>query len=125
MLRALACKEPLPVPVRPYRSRSDCAQVDPIIACLGFRPGLALPFVDSKPYSVRGPNRKPISCPISRQPGGSFGLATELIAMALVVVPPPPNDKKRVKVYELRNGDWFDRGTGFCTGRVVNVRHPI
>lgn len=40
--------------------------------------------------------------------------------MALVV--PPPNDKKRVKVYELRNNDWFDRGTGFCTGRVVNVR---
>ncbi|KAI4086098.1 MAG: hypothetical protein LQ344_007851 [Seirophora lacunosa] len=37
--------------------------------------------------------------------------------MALVV--PPPIDKKRVKVYELRNNDWFDRGTGFCTGRVV------
>ncbi|KAI4263090.1 MAG: hypothetical protein L6R42_001745 [Xanthoria sp. 1 TBL-2021] len=37
--------------------------------------------------------------------------------MALVV--PPPNDKKRVKVYELRHNDWFDRGTGFCTGRVV------
>ncbi len=34
---------------------------------------------------------------------------------------PPPHDKKRVKVYELRNSDWFDRGTGFCTGRVVNV----
>ncbi|KAE8442093.1 hypothetical protein EG329_003851 [Mollisiaceae sp. DMI_Dod_QoI] len=30
-------------------------------------------------------------------------------------VPNPPNDKKRVKVYELRNNDWFDRGTGFCT----------
>ncbi len=41
-------------------------------------------------------------------------------AMALVV--PPPNDKKRVKVYELRHNDWFDRGTGFCTGRVVGVR---
>ena len=39
--------------------------------------------------------------------------------MALVV--PPPNDKKRVKVYELKNNDWFDRGTGFCTGRVVGV----
>ncbi|KAL9581603.1 MAG: hypothetical protein Q9212_003802 [Teloschistes hypoglaucus] len=38
--------------------------------------------------------------------------------MALVV--PPPNDKKRVKVYELRNNDWFDRGTGFCTGRSTN-----
>ena len=35
---------------------------------------------------------------------------------------PPPNDKKRVKVYELRNNDWFDRGTGFCTGQLINVR---
>lgn len=40
--------------------------------------------------------------------------------MALAV--PAPNDKKRVKVYELRDNDWFDRGTGFCTGQVVNVR---
>ncbi|KAL8827665.1 MAG: hypothetical protein Q9170_006923 [Blastenia crenularia] len=37
--------------------------------------------------------------------------------MALAV--PPPIDKKRVKVYELRNNDWYDRGTGFCTGRIV------
>lgn len=43
--------------------------------------------------------------------------------MALVV--PAPNDKKRVKVYELRNNDWFDRGTGFCSGRVINVREAI
>lgn len=35
--------------------------------------------------------------------------------MAQAVPNPPPNDKKRVKVYELRNNDWFDRGTGFCT----------
>ena len=34
---------------------------------------------------------------------------------------PLPHDKKRVKVYELRNNDWFDRGTGFCTGRIINV----
>ncbi len=39
--------------------------------------------------------------------------------MALVV--PPPRDRKRVKVYELRNNDWFDRGTGFCMGRVAGV----
>ncbi|KAL8733225.1 MAG: hypothetical protein Q9166_002242 [cf. Caloplaca sp. 2 TL-2023] len=43
--------------------------------------------------------------------------------MALVV--PPPNDKKRVKVYELRNNDWFDRGTGFCTGRVAGDESKI
>ncbi|KAH6688023.1 component of IIS longevity pathway SMK-1-domain-containing protein [Plectosphaerella plurivora] len=30
-------------------------------------------------------------------------------------VPHQPTDKKRVKVYELRSNDWFDRGTGFCT----------
>ncbi|KAI4120202.1 MAG: hypothetical protein LQ338_007186, partial [Usnochroma carphineum] len=43
--------------------------------------------------------------------------------MALVV--PPPIDKKRVKVYELRNNDWFDRGTGFCTGRVAGEESRI
>ncbi|CAK7263116.1 Platinum sensitivity protein [Sporothrix epigloea] len=26
-----------------------------------------------------------------------------------------PVNRKRVKVYELRNSDWFDRGTGFCS----------
>ena len=39
--------------------------------------------------------------------------------MALMV--PPANEKKRVKVYELKNNDWFDRGTGFCSGRPTNV----
>jgi hypothetical protein len=34
---------------------------------------------------------------------------------------PPSNDRKRVKVYELKASDWYDRGTGFCTGAVVNV----
>jgi hypothetical protein len=34
---------------------------------------------------------------------------------------PPPNDRKRVKVYELKNNDWYDRGTGFCVGQMVNV----
>lgn len=43
--------------------------------------------------------------------------------MALVV--PPQIEKKRVKVYELRNNDWFDRGTGFCTGRAAGVRHTL
>ncbi|KAF8862581.1 DUF625-domain-containing protein [Acephala macrosclerotiorum] len=37
--------------------------------------------------------------------------------MAQAVPNNPPNDKKRVKVYELRNNDWFDRGTGFCTAQ--------
>lgn len=35
---------------------------------------------------------------------------------------PVASDKKRVKVYELRDNDWFDRGTGFCTGQIINVR---
>jgi len=34
---------------------------------------------------------------------------------------PGASDKKRVKVYELRENDWFDRGTGFCTGQIINV----
>lgn len=33
-------------------------------------------------------------------------------------------NKKRVKVYELRNNDWFDRGTGFCTVVVTRVSSP-
>ncbi|KAI9929887.1 Platinum sensitivity protein [Aspergillus wentii] len=32
----------------------------------------------------------------------------------------PPRDRKRVKVYELRDNDWFDRGTGFCTGQILD-----
>ncbi|KAF1829273.1 DUF625-domain-containing protein [Decorospora gaudefroyi] len=36
------------------------------------------------------------------------------------VGPPPASERKRVKVYELKNNDWFDRGTGFCKGVVTN-----
>jgi hypothetical protein len=38
----------------------------------------------------------------------------------MALVAPPAQDRKRVKVYELKNNDWFDRGTGFCI--VVSVR---
>jgi hypothetical protein len=41
--------------------------------------------------------------------------------MMAQAVPNPPNEKKRVKVYELRNNDWFDRGTGFCTAAFLFV----
>lgn len=40
------------------------------------------------------------------------------------LVPPNILDRRRVKVYELKSNDWYDRGTGFCAGRVVNVRRP-
>ncbi|MCJ1248095.1 Platinum sensitivity protein [Trapelia coarctata] len=43
----------------------------------------------------------------------------------MALVNPPRNDKKRVKVYELRNNDWFDRGTGFCMGQVHNDESKI
>ncbi|KAI9696439.1 MAG: Platinum sensitivity protein [Candelina mexicana] len=36
----------------------------------------------------------------------------------------PTSDRKRVKVYELRNNDWFDRGTGFCIGQIINQDEP-
>lgn len=42
--------------------------------------------------------------------------------MMAQAVPNPPNDKKRVKVYELKNNDWFDRGTGFCVASFIFVR---
>ena len=50
--------------------------------------------------------------------------STELagnLAPVMALIVPPANEKKRVKVYELKNNDWFDRGTGFCTGRIINV----
>lgn len=46
---------------------------------------------------------------------------SELLVMAQPV-PHQAQDKKRVKVYELRNNDWFDRGTGFCTATFYPVR---
>jgi protein phosphatase-4 regulatory subunit 3 len=42
----------------------------------------------------------------------------------MALAAPPVHDRRRVKVYELRSNDWFDRGTGFCTGTVVNVSDP-
>jgi hypothetical protein len=45
-------------------------------------------------------------------------LVTEGDSEPLMMAQPVPHqatDKKRVKVYELRNNDWYDRGTGFCT----------
>ncbi|PNS17452.1 hypothetical protein CAC42_7135 [Sphaceloma murrayae] len=33
---------------------------------------------------------------------------------------PPLSDRKRVKVYELKNNDWYDRGTGFCAGQILS-----
>ncbi|KAK4236913.1 component of IIS longevity pathway SMK-1-domain-containing protein, partial [Achaetomium macrosporum] len=36
-------------------------------------------------------------------------------------VPHQTADKRRVKVYELRHNDWFDRGTGFCCACLVQV----
>ncbi|KAJ4298173.1 Platinum sensitivity protein [Kalmusia sp. IMI 367209] len=43
----------------------------------------------------------------------------------MALVAPPSNDRKRVKVYELKNNDWFDRGTGFCRGVYVNDEAKI
>jgi hypothetical protein len=45
--------------------------------------------------------------------------------MAAVVGPPQASERKRVKVYELKNNDWFDRGTGFCKGAVTAVASGV
>jgi protein phosphatase 4 regulatory subunit 3 len=47
----------------------------------------------------------------------------EPLTMAAQPVPHQSTDKKRVKVYELRNNDWFDRGTGFCTASFHTVSY--
>ena len=41
----------------------------------------------------------------------------------MALAAPPLNDRKRVKVYELKNNDWYDRGTGFCAGQLLAVSH--
>jgi ankyrin repeat protein len=33
--------------------------------------------------------------------------------------------RNRCKVYEWRNNDWFDRGTGFCSVTILSVRLPF
>ncbi|EEH17742.2 hypothetical protein PABG_00305 [Paracoccidioides brasiliensis Pb03] len=38
----------------------------------------------------------------------------------MAAVAPLLNDRKRVKVYELRDNDWFDRGTGLCSAQVID-----
>lgn len=45
-----------------------------------------------------------------------------LLYPIMALEPQPPSVRKRVKVYELRDNDWFDRGTGFCTGQFLEVR---
>jgi protein phosphatase-4 regulatory subunit 3 len=45
---------------------------------------------------------------VSRAGAGTMALAA-----------PPASERKRVKVYELKNNDWYDRGTGFCFGRLL------
>jgi len=52
----------------------------------------------------------------------------EVEAESLMMAQPVPHqstDRRRVKVYELRNNDWFDRGTGFCTAAFVPVRNTL
>lgn len=41
--------------------------------------------------------------------------------MALAQPVPAQNRNNRVKVYELKQNDWYDRGTGFCHGATINV----
>ena len=36
-------------------------------------------------------------------------------------VPNPPGERRRVKVYELRDNDWYGRGTGFCSASVSHI----
>lgn len=33
-------------------------------------------------------------------------------------------DRRRAKVYELRDNNWFDRGTGLCSAEFIEVRVP-
>jgi len=37
---------------------------------------------------------------------------------------PNRSTRKRCKVYECRNNDWFERGMGFCSVTIISVRLP-
>lgn len=61
------------------------------------------------------------------QPDDSGTVVPEAAPGPVMMAPLPhqATDKRRVKVYELRHNDWFDRGTGFCYGCFVSVcQHP-
>ena len=45
----------------------------------------------------------------------------EPLMMAHPVPHQTTTDRRRVKVYELRDNDWFDRGTGFCSATWIEV----
>lgn len=50
----------------------------------------------------------------------SHSASASATATATATAAPSSNpDRKRVKVYELKDNDWFDRGTGFCTGQML------
>lgn len=55
---------------------------------------------------------------------GAYGVEAQSPMMAQPG-PHQSTDRRRVKVYELRNNDWFDRGTGFCTAAFVPVRGTL
>jgi protein phosphatase 4 regulatory subunit 3 len=55
----------------------------------------------------------------------SVGLDDRGIELGAMAQNGQSTDRKRVKVYELRNNDWFDRGTGFCTAAFVPVSRPL
>ena len=45
---------------------------------------------------------------------------TTTTSVAAAAVASGSGPRKRVKVYELKNNDWYDRGTGFCSGALVD-----
>lgn len=55
--------------------------------------------------------------PTATQNGGAHSQSQPQHAPAS----PSAQDRKRVKVYELKNNDWYDRGTGFCSGQIFNT----
>lgn len=60
--------------------------------------------------------------------GACGNIDTEAEPEPLMMAQPVPHqatDKKRVKVYELRDNDWYDRGTGFCTASFAAVCKSI
>lgn len=91
----------LPVPILSIRSSS------PPQTLSSPSPPLSFPFLDTLVGLIAHPGGPRCALLFLRQ----------IMALDLQ----PPDGRKRVKVYELRDNDWFDRGTGFCTGQILGV----
>ncbi|KAG6207647.1 hypothetical protein E4U50_003642 [Claviceps purpurea] len=93
---------------KPLRLRHSGANTRSIVAALTLSNHSILPELSLEQHLQLAPDL-------------SAYFETEVGSEPLMMAQPVPHqtDKKRVKVYELRENDWFDLGTGLCTATFI------